>query len=110
MPYETWGESVFCDFCTALLSPRRKHARAFEPLRTWTCPSKDGQRLNIFSLRDRIWYGSCSLHKLSTLKLRQKCVEECNLHGALLWPLGAEKMRDIKGAGLCPYWQVSLCG
>ncbi|GAA6099649.1 forkhead box protein P2-like isoform X1 [Tachysurus ichikawai] len=73
-----------------------KHSCSFPPPSSTAC--------------DRIWYGSCSLHKLSTLKPRQKCVEECNLHGALLWPLGAEKMRDIKGAGLCPYWQVSLCG
>ncbi|KAL7882712.1 hypothetical protein SRHO_G00003700 [Serrasalmus rhombeus] len=43
-----------------------------DPLHTWTRPSEDGHRLNVFPLRDEIWYGSCTLHSPSTLKPRQK--------------------------------------
>ncbi|MCI4389089.1 hypothetical protein PGIGA_G00093860, partial [Pangasianodon gigas] len=94
------------------------------PLCTWTHPSKEGHRLNIFfpQGQDLVWQLHIAQAEHSEAKAevgRKKSiiaprlytgVEECNLHGALLWALGAEKMRDIKGAGLRPYWQVSLCG
>ncbi|KAL7827977.1 hypothetical protein AOLI_G00311290 [Acnodon oligacanthus] len=59
--------SGFQELCWA-----KEISACFDPLHTWTRPSKDGHRLNVFPLRDEIWYGSCTLHSPSTLKPRQK--------------------------------------